>query len=100
MPKKKERSEVEYLKAQNRELSKENKRLKRSINRVSKKEHVLEDLEDRLQDEAFNEDKTRDYEPVSTDLCPNCGKDLDSVDLIKRVLKTCVNCEYRLVIKK
>lgn len=100
MPKKKERSEVEYLKSQNRELLKENKKLKKTISRSTKKEHILKDLEDRLEEEYFQEDHTRDVEPAPVTGCPKCGRKLESVDLIKRIIVTCENCDYREVVKK
>lgn len=100
MPKKKERSELEYLKSQNRELLKENKKLKKTISRSTKKEHILKDLEDRLEEEYFQEDHTRDAEPAPVAGCPKCGRKLENVDLIKRIIVTCENCDYREVVKK
>jgi hypothetical protein len=77
--KSKSRSELEYLRAENRRLKKENRHLKRQ-NHLN--EEIVEDL----------------IEDVEVESCEECGKGVvEKLDLGKVEISTCRTCGHREV---
>lgn len=93
MAKSKERSEVEALRSENRNLKKQVSYLKKELGRHEKREHQYLDLEDRTQQEEL--EKIVEV-PKDKKICPKCNKGKLSVsDLGIRKLTTCNNCTFR-----
>lgn len=86
--KSKERSETEYLRAENRKLKSELRETKRALSRYEKRSHV--------DDDSTEEDEHEEiYERISNK-CGQCGKGvLSSVSIGVRTLITCSVCNYR-----
>jgi hypothetical protein len=97
MSKPKERSEVEFLRSENRRLKSENRHLKKLLGKSDKKVKAYEDHVD-MSEEAET------VEPLETRgmICPapNCQGTLTRVDLGARLLITCSDCSIRKTIKK
>ena len=94
MTKPKERSELEYLRAENRKLKSENRHLKKLLGRTNKKVKAYEENIDLSEPEIVNT-----IQLICN--CPNdgCGGSLDSTDLGMKTLITCSDCSYRKTIK-
>jgi formamidopyrimidine-DNA glycosylase len=92
MTKKPERSELEYLRAENRRLNKQVNELKKNINRATKlSNRFVQEVEEQLDD-------TITHEQVWTkkNNCPNCNGELIMSDLGIRSLYICKDCPYRV----
>jgi hypothetical protein len=97
--KSKERSEVEHLRATVKSQRSLIKHLKKEIGRAQKRQHVYEDLEDKVA-ELHLEDEIEESQLVSDDKCPECDKGrLEIIDLGPRKMLVCDNCKYRKVKK-
>lgn len=95
--KSKERNEAEYLKAENRKLAKENKSLKKQLTRSNKRATQYEDLEEKIKDIEIEKDFN--VVPEST-TCVQCKGPIKESDLGIRIIKTCITCGHREVIKR
>jgi len=94
MPKKKERSELEFLRAENRKLRSELRHIKKEVSRKVKREHLYTDLEERLAEQHV-EDLMEDNHSVRRDLCPECSNSLESIPLGNRIMINCTACKFR-----
>lgn len=93
MPKKRSKNAEEYLKGLNRELSKENRHLKKRIRQLEKTEHMYEDA-------ILNEADIEYEETKTSDICQSCGKGkLVYLDILDRIFSTCSVCGDRIKIK-
>lgn len=96
--KKKERSELEVLRAENRKQKSVIKQLKKQVAVKGKREHAYKDLEEREEELLLLEEElTKEAEnPIIEDQCPNCKKNgIEAIELGKRKLLICGNCNYR-----
>lgn len=97
MAKNKERSEVEFLRGQNKALRTEIRQLKRDLARHQKRQHELEDREEELQ-EMFEEQTVSEmpHEVQTKTACLKCGSGgLETIDLGIRTIIKCTNCGNR-----
>lgn len=97
MTKKPERSELEYLRAENRRLNKQINELKKNINRATKlSNRFVQEVEEQLDED------TEAHEHVYTkkDTCPSCNGELVMSDLGIRNLYKCKECSYRVSKRK
>lgn len=96
MTKKKERSEVEWLRSENRKMKSIIKHLKKEVGRSNKRTLVNEDLSEQLAEEMLEADQV-DNAVVSANRCPNakCKGTTELVDLGARKLIICDSCNYR-----
>lgn len=95
MTKVKERSELEYLRAQNKALRSENRHLKKELGRADKK---VKNYEVHMDSEIEIEAPIAMKEQSPG--CEKCGGALAQVDLGVKVLKTCYDCGNRKTLKK
>lgn len=90
MAKPKDRNEVEYLRGLVRELKSENRHLKKQLGNVKKRAGLFDD--------NLPEDK-EDIEPVITikniNTCPDCGGELEIIDIAVKNLIICTGCGAR-----
>jgi transposase-like protein len=85
---KKELSEVQALKLENKSLRDENRNIKKELKRLQRKEHNFE-IENYEEPENIITDKTPIY-------CPICNKGHVSViNIIGRTWEECSQCDYR-----
>ncbi len=97
MPKKKDRSELEWLRGQLRELTKLNRQLKRRLRQLENHKNTYDNYTS--QDEDLSEDSEEtmptNVRPVIT-YCDECGKGkLYTFELIGRLFEACDVCDYR-----
>lgn len=91
MAKKRERSETEFLRGLVRELKSELRHLKRKNNSNNKKLRGFEQLVgDPEEDAIVFETKLPDRLK-----CPDCGEQVEVVDLFVRELHLCTGCDFR-----
>lgn len=95
MAKHPEKNELEYLRAHNKRLMKENRNLKRHLSRKEKREYLYEDLETKEAELLIREEMSERQQLEKTDQCPKCDSKIDVVDCGKVVLYLCTKCEYR-----
>lgn len=89
-PKRKNKSELEYLRGIIRELEKENRQLRKRVREVEKKEHF------------FEKEPELEIDQPKIDACPDCGKGtvnlviaLDHISVFE-----CNICNYRKSLKR
>lgn len=82
----KEHSEVEYLRGQIKKLESENRQLKKRVKQLDRKSHFYENLVDEnVEDIEFKAEK-----------CPQCKQGILFLLDLKHVrFHTCTECEYR-----
>jgi hypothetical protein len=98
MAKSKERSEVEYLRAENKGLKSQIRHLKKELARAQKRQHQYEDLEERSIELELEESEIA--QPVNEAKgCPSCNGKLVEVDIGVRKLIRCESCDYRVTAK-
>lgn len=95
MSKKPEKSEVEWLRGENRRLKSENRNLKKQLSRRDKKVKAYEEHIDLSAEPEIVEE-----ELLPKPGCPECGEPTQSVSLGVKFLITCTNCKYRKTVKK
>lgn len=95
MAKSKGKDEVEELRGKVRELTKQNKELKKVLGRLQKSSHRVEELE-----ELFEEMGNEEIVPDGPRATCSCGGKLEKVDLGVRTLIKCVSCGKRETKKK
>lgn len=93
MTRPKERNELEYLRAENRKLKSENKKLTKSLTRANKETrkyaHAAEEAEELFEDIAPALVEQRHY-------CPKCRREIDAPkDLGNRTLISCGGCKFK-----
>lgn len=87
---KKELSETQYLKLENKKLRDENRTLKKQIKQLQRQEHYHEDT--RLEEEA--EQMSFDLEPP-VPKCPECFRPtLKEIHVVGRNWTYCEACDY------
>jgi formamidopyrimidine-DNA glycosylase len=84
MPKKPERSELEYLKGENRQLKRRIKHLQKELNRA-------------LANPPLPEEKEEKEKVITKERCPDCGNKLESINLPIKIIHICKECGYRRV---
>lgn len=99
MTKKKTYSEAEHLRSIVRSQKKEIQALQKQVSRQNKRKACYEDLEEKLAEAMIEEDRKETKILSNRELCPECGKGLDKIDLSIRWMFTC-ECGYRKVVKK
>lgn len=97
MPKKKDRSEVEWLRGQLRELTKINRQLKKRLKQLENQKNTYDNYIS--QDEEYSSDSEettpQNIRPVIK-YCSECGKGkLYTFELVGRMFEACDICEYR-----
>lgn len=98
MAKSRERSEVEQLRAENKRLTKQVKELQRTLGRLHKQSHRVDELEDIFKEMEF--DSIEKFSP-KTNKCPECLEgNLEDIDLGVRKMTKCTKCTYRKSNKK
>lgn len=93
MARQKEKSEVEYLRAENRKLKSQLRETKRSLVRFEKRSHLHDET-------PAEEDVPEALEELVINTCPKCTGNLEYTDLGIRTLIRCENCTYRQTRKK
>jgi hypothetical protein len=98
MAKSKERSEVEFLRAENKTLKAQVRHLKKEVARKQKREHQFNDLEEREREleevELISEIKD------TKELCPDCrSTKIQVTDLGAKKIMVCYDCGFRKLIK-
>lgn len=91
MARQKERSEVEWLKAEVRRLTSENRSLRKALGRANKEAR-------KASYSTHDEDPEESVEEVvreRTNSCPKCHREINEVDLGTRTLYRCSGCKYR-----
>ena len=96
MSRTKDKSEIEHVRALNRQLEKENKMLRRQVARLSKRTQDVEELEEALKEEQI----TQEHNYVDPTQCKECLKGKISITSLGiRTIKTCNGCTYREITK-
>lgn len=98
MPKKPERSEVEFLRSENRRLKSENRHLKKELNRKDKKVKVYEEHIDLTEREDMDTIEPQDQ--TNRCLQKDCDGQVERVDLGVRMMHVCQSCGGRKTFKK
>lgn len=96
MARQKERNCCEVSKAENRSLKKQINHLKREVNRLNKRAHLHEDVEDEIRELELEKDVNTN--PNVKKDCPDCGNKLDYIDLGIKMLIQCSDrpkCKHR-----
>lgn len=101
MSKQKEKSEVEYLRAENKKMKSEIKQLKKTVARFSKRSHQLEDLEERIIEQDLKEKEEQFIEVVPDNKCIKCSSGtLEETKIGEvRIIINCSNCDFREIKK-
>lgn len=94
MAKKAERSELEYLRGENKTLKSQVKHLKKELARAQKRQNQYADLEERTK-ELDLEDRECAVEVNDNKKCPKCQSKLEETNIGPRVLVRCSSCEFR-----
>lgn len=94
MAKTRERSEVEYLRAENKRLKSENRHLKKKLGITNKKVQVYENAMDLSEPEMPLVAVEQEHK------CSQCMDSLEIVDLGIRTLIMCHTCKTRKSVKK
>ena len=85
---KKELTEVQSLKLENKSLRDENRNIKKELKRLQRKEHNFE-IEDYEDPEEVIKDKTPSR-------CESCGKgQIEEISVAGRYFTRCDTCDYR-----
>lgn len=93
MAKKRERSDIEYLRSTIKSQRSIIKHLKKELGRQQKREYLHDDLEERLADQMIEEEKQEELD-VSGEKCPECHGKVEILDLGARKAIFC-ECGYR-----
>lgn len=95
MSRSKEKSEVEHLRGLVRQLKSELRNLKKSMARKQKREHLLDDVEER-EAELLLKETLEEKEVVSKkETCPKCRGKLDIIDGARIKIYICSDCSHR-----
>lgn len=99
MPKKKDKSEVEYYRGKLREAQKEINALRKQVKSLGKKEHMFDDA---LQDYQELLDQQEAIELPKEATCMKChtGKIQLIISMDKKDIYQCTHCDNRKVINK
>lgn len=95
MTKRPEKSEVEFLRGENRRLKSENRNLKKQLSRQDKKVKAYEEHVDLSVEPEIVEE-----ELLPKPGCPECGSEVATVSLGVKFLVSCTNCKWRKTAKK
>jgi uncharacterized protein YydD (DUF2326 family) len=87
---KKELTEVQVLKHENRELRAELNKVRRQLKQLEKARHI------------YDEHTDEPEEPIAIEIkCPQCyAGDIKTIDLGIKIMQACESCSYRKVINK
>jgi formamidopyrimidine-DNA glycosylase len=96
MAKKRTHSETEFLRGRVKELSTENRSLKRQLGRSSKAIKQFENFLGEDEAEEQLEDQKIEESVLRKDSCPKCSSELESVVVGNRKLFMCTSCNYRM----
>lgn len=97
MTKPKERSELEYLRAENRRLKSENRNLKKQLGASNKKVNRYQNIIDTAEEpELTDPAAVVTYVPT----CKECGAVLETTDIGVRLITKCTKCDFREVKRK
>jgi hypothetical protein len=89
--KKKEKTEVEHLRGENRRLKSVNRNLQKRLRQLEKKEHLFDDIEVKVEDDVIEEKKK----------CNKCKVGvITTVDLGRKIMYRCTKCQYRITKEK
>lgn len=96
MAKGKDKSEIEHLRGENRELQKELKRLRSRLRQFDKSKHlyhdVLSDYEEMLT-QTTEVEKIDNKKPKSCEIC-HAGT-MEEFEILDKVIGTCNSCGHR-----
>lgn len=98
MPKVREKSELEYLRSENKRLKSENRHLKKQVNLKSKREYLYKDLEDKEHDAVLAEEQSRhEHEAAMNALkCPQCQNgEVSTLEVGIFQITICNSCKHR-----
>lgn len=100
MPKKKERSELEYYRSQIRELQKENKQLKKQLGHHEKRKHIYNDVISDYEEMLIQHVPVDEIKTNKKITCEDCSKgNYDEFEIMGKVIGTCNNCGFRKRLK-
>lgn len=92
-------NELNYLRKLNKELEKENRELKRQLKYHEKRQHIVDENKEDLQ-EYLHEKETKTKEKKQKIVCPNCSKgELKLFDMLDKLYGECNVCDFRRRIK-
>lgn len=95
MAKKREKSEVEYLRGIVKNQRSIIKHLQKEVSRGKKRQHQEELIAEELLEDEFKE-----QEIIATNSCPECFKGkIETVDLGARKMTICDSCKFRKIRK-
>ena len=87
--KNKNRSEVEYIRGQLKEVQSENRQLRKRLKELENKAHFYEETIDEVADE------------IDIDICPKCQKAPTTViDLKHLIIEQCTQCDYQQKVRQ
>lgn len=95
MTKNKERSEVEHLRGVVKSQRATIKQLQKEVTRLTKREHLHEDLELKLAEQLVEEEVEETKVMLKREKCPECGDEIEVTPLGAKKLFTCTSCKYR-----
>lgn len=94
--KREETDEIETLQKEIRELKALNRSLVKQIKKLSKGANRIQELEEILQDEFENKSKESPKETKKAGYCPKCVEgELSLVSLGEKAYSFCSHCSYR-----
>ena len=97
MPKKRERSEVEYYRSIIRELEKENRKLKKELKYHTKREELYENNREEIHEVLENK---KEIKVKKLKRCDDCSKGfLEEIEIMNKVFGTCNICGFRKKLK-
>jgi len=99
MVRSKDQSELEYLRGIVKKLRAQNKHLKKELARSTKRSRQNDDdLEDAIEEELEEVGKELTHIREG-EMCPQCKKQMNVVDLTVKILHMCDFCKYRKTFK-
>jgi hypothetical protein len=99
LPKKKDRSEVEYFRGKLREAQKEINSLRKQVKALSKKEHIFDDAIEDYQ-ELLSQQESAEIAKTTSCLKCNVGQMVLAINMDKKDIYECNSCAHRKVVNK
>lgn len=102
MARKKDRSELEHLRGENRELTKTIRKLKRQIHQFEKSRHIYHEVISDYEELIVNEQQENIAVEKSSKLkkCEKCySGTMNEFEIMDKVIGTCNSCGFRKRLK-
>lgn len=100
MPKKRDKSELEYYRGKCRELEKRIRQLEKQLTSYEKNKHIYNDVIHDYEEIIAQQVEVEELTTKKKQKCPECFKgDLDEFEIMNKVFGTCNSCSFRKRLK-